>query len=483
MIADRFPALARHLATLRASWAAQNVTDSARRPRSDHEFLPAALEIMEKPPSPGLRWLMLSLCGLFVIALVWSIIGKIDVVAVASGRVVATGSSKLIQPVEAGMVRAIHVRNGQRVRAGQILVELDATMAGAEDAQAQGGLLDARLVAARNAALIAHIEGRTSPFAPPAGTPAVIAATQARYVRSAIAEYEAQRTTLTRQQAERAADLAATQAAIVSLERTLPLIDRQLAARQDLADHGYYSRLRLLEYEQQRIEHVQNIAVQRANAQRARAAIATLDAELQTLRATFSRTAFTELTTAQGSIGQREQEATRTARRAEYQQLRAPVDGVVQQLAVATVGGVVQPAQVLMIIVPTAPDVVVEAQVLNRDIGFVHEGQRVRVKFEAYPFTDYGLIEGRVDSVSRDAIDLSQGAQAQRDANGRPVQPGLIYAVRIRLNRATIRVRGRNQPIGPGLAVQAEILTGERRIIQYLLSPIAQTMDEAGRER
>lgn len=493
MSEPRFPTLSRNWDILKASWRAQSTADADARPQSDHEFLPAALEIMEKPPSPGLRWLMLALCALFTVSLIWSIVGKVDVVAVASGRVVPSGNVKVIQPIEIGIVRAIHVRNGQRVRAGQLLVELDPTIATADAAQAGQGLLDARLIAARNAALIAHIEGRGGRFAAPPGTPPEIAATQGRFVRTAIAEYEAQRATLQRQRAERAADLHAAEAEISSLQQTLPLIDRQLAARQELAERGHFSRLRLLEYEQLRIEHIQNIAVQRANAERAYAAMATLEAEGRTLRETFGRTAVTELATAQNEASQRTQEVARTDRRAQYQQLRAPVAGTVQQLAISTIGGVVQPAQALMIIVPDDAEVIVEAQILNRDIGFIREGQSVRVKLEAFPFTDYGLIEGVVESISRDAIDTSQGGGGQggagsgggvqRDANNRPTQPGLVYAARIRLNQRTIRVRGRDQIIGPGLAVQAEIKTGERRIIQYLLSPIAQTLDEAGRER
>lgn len=492
----RFPNLSRHLDVFRSSWRVQNESDANARPQSDHEFLPAALEIMEKPPSPGLRWLLLSLCGLFTIALIWSIIGKVDVVAVASGRVVPSGNVKIIQPIEIGTVRAIHVRNGQRVRAGQLLVELDPTIATADAAQAGQGLLDARLIAARNGALIAHIEGRGGRFVAPPGTSPEMAATQDRFVRTSIAEYEAQRVTLRRQRAERAAELAAANAEISSLQQTLPLIDRQLAARQELADRGHFSRLRLLEYEQLRIEHIQNIAVQRANAQRASAAMATLKAEGNTLRETFGRTVITELSTAQNEVSQRTQEVTRTERRATFQQLRSPVSGTVQQLAISTIGGVVQPAQALMIIVPDNVDVIVEAQILNRDIGFIREGQAVRVKLEAFPFTDYGLIEGVVEQISRDAIDTGQAPANPREAasnggrNGGGAAganagtgQGLVYAARIRLNRRAIMIRGREQAIGPGLAVQAEIKTGERRIIQYLLSPIAQTLDEAGRER
>jgi hemolysin D len=483
MIGRWFPTLSRHWAVLRESWSQQNETEKTKKPQSDHEFLPAALEIMEKPPSPGLRWLLLSLCILFTVTLAWSFIGKVDVVAVASGKVIPSGSVKVIQPMEIGTVRIIHVKNGERVKAGQILIELDPTIAGADSAQASQGLNDSRVIAARNDALLAHLQGRAARFIAPLGTSPEVTATQARFVAVAIAEFEAERASLTQQRAERGAELAGSFAEISKLRQTLPLIDQQMAARKDLTEKGYFSKLKLLEYEQLRVEHIQNIKIQQANAQKAQAAMANIDAQLSRLRETFGKAAVTELSTAQNDVTQRVQELTKTERREQLQILRAPVDGTVQQLVVTTVGGVVQPAQALMIIVPDNVQVVVEANILNKDIGFIHEGQAVRVKLEAYNFTDYGLIEGVVETISRDAIDLSQNGPPQKDSNGRTVQPGLVYAARIRLNKSTIRIGGRDQLIGPGLAVQAEIKTGERRIINYLLSPIAQTMDEAGRER
>jgi hemolysin D len=482
--ADRFPALAHHWAVLKTSWTQQDEREAKAKPISDHEFLPAALEIMEKPPSPGYRYLMLGLCALFAVALGWSFIGKIDVVATASGKVIPSGNVKVIQPIEIGYVRAIHVKNGQRVKAGELLIELDPTLTGAEASQASQGLLSAEVIAARNAALLAHLQGRAARFVAPAGTPADIAATQADFVRTAIAEYEGERASLSQQRAERNAELAAADAEIAKLTQTLPLIEKQLAARQELADKGYFSKIRLLEYEQLKVEHIQNIEVQRANAAQARASIGNIDAQLVRLRGTFGKTAVTELADAQEKSGLAREEVTKSARRKEFQALRAPVSGTVQQLSVSTIGGVVQPAQAIMIIVPDEAQPVVEAQILNKDIGFIREGQSVRIKLEAYNFTDYGIIPGIVESISRDAIDMSQpGQSVSKDANGRPVQQGLVYATRIRLLKSTIYVRGRDQLIGPGLAVQAEIKTGERRIIDYLLSPIAQTMDEAGRER
>jgi hemolysin D len=468
-ISHRFPTLSRHAAVLREAWGQQNEADRTRRPREEHEFLPAALEIMETPPSPGLRILMLTLCALFAIALLWSFLGRVDVVAVASGRTLPAANSKVIQAMEIGAVRAIHVRNGQRVRKGQLLIELDPTMAGAEEAQATRGLLSARIAKARNDALLAHLLGRPARFVSPPGTPPEVATTQQLVIDSAIAEYEAERASLGQSRAERGAELAAAAAEIEKLRQTLPLIDQQLQARKDLSERGHFPKLKVLEYEQLRVEHMQNIQVQESVAAKARAAIGNIDAQLAKARQTFARTASSELATAEDEQSLRGEELRKSERRRMLQQLRSPVDGTVQQIAVHTVGGVVQPAEPLMVIVPAGSEIKVDAQILNKDIGFVREGQPVRVKLEAFPFTDYGLVEGVVETISRDAI--------------QDEKLGLVYAARIRLARNYLPIGGRRQPIGPGMAVQAEVKTGERRIIQYLLSPISQTVDEAGRER
>lgn len=484
-LATRFPTITQHLAVLREAWRQEN---EARRGRKktiqEHEFLPAALEIMEKPPSPGLRILMLLLCGLFTIGLLWSFIGRIDVVAVATGRTLPIANVKVIQPIELGVVRAIHVRNGQRVRRGQLLIELDQTTAAGQESQATQGLLAANVVRARNNALLAHLQGRPAVFQAPAGTAPEVAATQAELVRSKVAEYESERRSLLQSQAERTAELGGVQAEIAKLRQTLPLMERQLEARRELAGRGHFSQLRVLEYEQARIEHVQNIAVQEAAAERIRAAAGTTQAALATLRERFAEEASTELATAENESSMQSDELRMTARRRQLQQLTSPIDGIVQQLVVNTVGGVVQPAQPLMVIVPGDGEIAVDAQILNRDIGFVREGQHVRVKLEAFPFTDYGIVEGVIESISRDAITPEAPQQGQEGGNPRAAPAaGLVYSARIRLLRNHVMIGTRRQPFGPGMSVTAEIKTGRRRIIQYLLSPISQAMDEAGRER
>lgn len=494
----RFPSLARHWAILRESWKAQNVADRLAPPRSDHEFLPAALEVVETPPSPLRRLLMLSICGLLVATLLWSVFGRVDVVAVATGKVVPAGNVKIIQSFDIGAVRAIHVRNGQFVRAGDLLIELDPTLANAQETQSSQALQSARLVKARNDALLAYSDGHPARLVPPPGSPADMVATENAFVSSAIGQYEADRSTLLGQRAEKIAELRGAEGEVAKLRDALPYIEKQLAAREDLTRRGYYSKLRLLEYQQAQAEHRRNIDVQLANAARVRASIVTLDAQLASLRENFRKSAATDLGTANDKVSLAAEDVRKAVRMRQFNELRAPVDGVVQQLAVNTIGGVVQPAEPLMVIVPCRSartescqgGVEVEAFVQNRDIGFIKIGQRVAVKLEAFNFTQYGLLDGEVRDISRDAIDRSGGTEnANREGGGSggsagQAGAGLTYVARIRLDcRPPPQRSGLCARLQPGMAVQAEIKTDRRRIIQYLLSPIGRTVGEAGRER
>lgn len=492
VLADRFPALARHLSILRESWRRQNEADRNPVERSEHEFLPAALEIMEKPPSPGLRILLLTLCGLFTVAVLWSFIGRVDVVAVATGKTIPAGNAKIIQPIQIGSVREIHVRDGDFVKKGQLLIELDPTVATADASQSNQSLLTARIASARNDALLAYLTGRQPRFVAPAGTPPAVAQTQERLLRSMIASYESERASLVEQRAQRSAELDAANFEIAKLRDTLPYLEQQIVARRQLTERGHYAKLKLLEYEQARVEHIRSIDVQTATQSRARAAIRDIDAQLARLRETFEGKAAAELADATDKAGSAVQDVRKAEKIRELLQLRSPVDGVVQQLAVSTVGGVVQPAQPLMVIVPcnaTPPlsnacrsSVEVEAFVLNRDIGFIRSGQRVAVKLETFNFTDYGFIEGTVRSVSRDAVDLgNRGNGDQPLAKPRSESP--VYVARIGLQCDLPANAELCRRVTPGMTVQAEIRTGTRRIIDYLLSPLAKTVSEAGRER
>jgi hemolysin D len=446
-----------------SAWALETQRSKSRRRYEQSEFLPAALEVIESPASPFGRVGLWFLIVAVVLALLWAFIGKLDVVVVASGRTIPADRVKLVQPSELGVVRAIHVREGQQVRAGQLLIELDPTTTGADDVQARTGLNAAEMDRARSRALLSYLGGRGLAFAPPSGAAPATASVQRELLQSQVQEFEARRGMLMQERGQHMAELAGARAEVAKLRDTLPLLDRQLEARRSLADKGHYSRLRVLEMEEQRIDRARSMEVQQAAAARAQAAIGGIDQQMNQLRSELVRTTVTDLAQAQDNATLRSQEIAKTGMRNRLMQLRSPVDGTVQQIAIHTRGGVVEPAQALMVIVPRDSQLVVEARVTSRDIGFVRAGQPVRVKVDAFPFTDYGTIDGVLESVSADAMDDEK--------------LGLVYTARIRMEGR------RPLPLTPGMSISAEIKTGSRRVIQYLLSPIMTRLDEAGRER
>ena len=457
----------RHWSVLTSAWAMDAEQAKAKRRREQTEFLPAALEIIETPGSPVARFGLWLLIGGVGVALLWAFIGKLDVVVSAPGRIIPADRVKVIQPTELGVVRAIHVADGQHVRAGQLLVELDPTAAGADDAQARTGLMAAQIDRARSRAVLSYLNGGGGGFVAPEGTPTELASIQRNLVRTQIQEYEARRAILTRQRSEHVAEVQAAEAEIRKIGETMPLLDQQIAARETLVVQGHFPRLRLYELEEQRIERARNADVQAAAAAKARAAIAGIDAQLGQLRSELARSTVKDLAEAQDNSDLRRNEIAKTDMRNRNMRLVSPVSGTVQQLAIHTLGGVVQPAEALLVIVPDDSQLVVEAKLPNREAGFVREGQPVRLKIEAYPFTDYGTVPGVLESVSRDAVEDEK--------------LGLVYNARVRLDGPAARRSGMS--LTPGMATTAEIKTARRRIVRYLLSPISARLDEAARER
>jgi hemolysin D len=358
-----------------------------RREQEELAFLPAALEIVETPPSPIGRAIGATIVAVFCVALVWATFGHVDIVASASGKVIPSSRVKLIQPFETGVVRSIHVSDGQSVKAGEVLIELDPSITAAEQAQKK-----------------------------------------------------AERDTIA--------------ATVNKLEAAEPIIAQRVDIRKKLLDKELGSKLTYLETLQQLTDNQSDTAIQKSRLAEANAAVAAITARMK------------------------------------RQILTAPVDGVVQQLAVYTVGGVVTSAQQLAMIVPSDVELEIQALVPNREIGFIHVGQDVQIKVDAFNFTRYGLLHGRVLSVSQDAIvhdvppdktkDNTRGAES---TSSEPKGQELNYAVRVSLDRTQIQVDDALANLSPGMVVTAEIKTGSRAVITYLLSPLLRHVHHSMRER
>lgn len=458
----------RAFSVARAAWAAERGRpDAPVRRRDELEFLPAAVEIIESPASPAGRAMAWTVMGFFALAIVWASIGTIDVVAVAQGKIVSTGRSKVVQPLETGIVRAIHVTDGKAVKAGDVLIEFDPTQATADRERLSAELASTRVEAARLRASLADDPDRA--FVPPAGADGAVVAMHRALLVSQVAEHRARLAGIDDEIARRRSDRNAIQATVNKFERTIPLVRERASARMTLAEKGYSSRLQALEVQQQLVEQEQELAVARHRQEEIRSAIAALDQQRQQIIAEYRKTAFVTLSETEKRIAGRAQEVLKADQRRDLQTLTAPIDGVVQQLAVYTVGGVVTPAQPLMVIAPRNDPLEIEAMILNRDIGFVEVGQPVEIKLETFLFTKYGVIHGHVISVSRDAV--------------QDEKQGLVYPARIALERTSVDVGGRTTALGAGMAVTAEIKTDTRRLIEYLLSPILRYRSESLRER
>jgi membrane fusion protein, hemolysin D len=461
-----------------------------RPEKAELAFLPAALEIVETPPSPIGRSVGATIVALFVAALIWAIFGHVDIVATASGKVVPSGQVKLVQPFETGVIRAIHTYDGQSVKAGDVLIELDPTMSAAEQEHVRSDLIAARLDVARLRAALSDSDNPQSEFDPPAGASDALIAMQRQFLTRQTEEYRAKLSSLDRQRAQKEAERDTIAATISKLEADEPIIRQRMDIRKNLADRELGSKLTYLEILQLLTENEKDTAIQQSRLDEANAALAAVIETRAQAVAEFHRTLFGDLAEAERKAAGLTGDLARAEQRTKLQVLTAPVDGVVQQLSVHTVGGVVTPAQQLAVVVPSDAILEVEAMVSNRDIGFMHVGQDAQIKVDTFNFTRYGVLHGRVVNVSQDAIvrdapsdKMRNHAAEAESTNSEPKDQQLSFAARVSLDRTKIAVDDAFANLSPGMAVTVDVKTGSRRIISYLLSPLLKYQQEALRER
>ena len=253
-----------------------------------------------------------------------------------------------------------------------------------------------------------------------------------------------------------------------------------------LYSHETGSKASYLEILQAYVESQHELAVQKSRLQESAAAVAAITEARAQTAAEFRRTLFSELVEAERKASGLSEDLVKATQRTQLQALTAPVDGAVQQLTVHTIGGVVTPAQALLVVVPSDSHLEVEAMLSNRDIGFVHPGQDVEVKVDTFPFTRYGLIHGRVVSVSQDAITRDKPAEKAPSLDNTSSEPKgqeLVYSARISLDRTQMQVEENLVNLSAGMAVTVEIKTVSRAVITYLLSPLLRYKQESLRER
>jgi len=470
-----------------------------KRGRDELSFLPAALEIIETPASPAGRSISMTIVAAGLFAIVWASIGKVDMVVTSQGRIEPVGNSKTVQPLQVGVVQAILVQDNQQVTAGQPLIVLDPTDARADATRASYDLLQARLDQSRLAGLrAAMVSGRPPQLAnPPADASqdqvaATAAAMQSQYAGqlAKLADLDGQ----IAQQQEKNGEAVATMA---QLQASLPYAQQMAAVRDKALTLGVGSRIDWITAAQQLSQQQHQVAVLNEQEVEALSAEKALVAQRAQTVADYETSVLGDLVKADQQIDQDQQDLAKAREQLSLTTLTAPITGTVQQLAVHTVGGVVTPAEALLVVVPSDPKLTAEVRIKNEDIGFVHVGQTVHLKIAAFDFTRYGTIPGTITGISHD-VEGAMPLDAPNPAETNPVQqPGGgggtspqaqqdaqagSYIAEIALGRTTIQTERGVVTLNPGMQLTADIKTGRRRLISYLLSPLDMIRNDSMRQ-
>ncbi|NRN28918.1 HlyD family type I secretion periplasmic adaptor subunit [Photorhabdus heterorhabditis] len=432
-----------------------------------YDFLPTHLALSQRPPSPFARYTAIMLSVGIIIALLWAYLGKLDVQATATGRLIVSGRSQIIQAYEQSRVTAIHVQNGQRVIKDTPLLTLDTLGVNQDIARLLKQIEYQVHEKIRYQALTEEQEpAKQGLFQTlPISQQTQIVENYSREKR----EYEAGITNL---KAEMNVNLASQQARksdINALTKLRQNISQRLKARQTLSEKQVISKVEYLEQEKEFLETERLIAQQSAELNVLQSQYINLEKRLNSLKTQKEREWFDKRKQAEVQLVVLEQELSKAQVREQLEVIRSPVTGTVQQLSVHTLGAVLQPAQNLMVIVPDDDVQLAEVQILNKDAGFVYPGQQVTVKVDAFPYTRYGTIDGELMSISRDSTTDEQ--------------LGLVFPAQVSLKSSHIVIDNTSVEITPGMSIVAEIKTDQRRVIDYLLSPIREYQSEALREK
>lgn len=441
------------------------------------DFSPPLLRLQDAPPNPLGRKVLWLLLSLLTALLLWAILGRLDIIAVAEGKLIPESYVKIVQPAESGIVKEILVREGQAVKAGQVLMRMDTLISEADTKSIDADYQRKRLALRR---IQAELSG--TPFKTEAGDPSSLAQEINAQYRANRMAFEAalaeERSRLTKAKQE----LAAAEQIKRKLEETLPHYRDQDKAYEKLVKDGYAGSLMGSDKRRERVEKEQELQTQAFVIESARASILQSEKKLAQIDSDYRRQLHAERNDVQGQFDKLAQEVAKQAHRQELLELKASQDGIVKDLATHTTGTVVQPGTLLLTLVPQDEILRAEVWVSNEDISFVRQGQPVKLKFAAFPFQKYGMVEGVVEHVSADAADNNTGNGNTQTDPSKKNQP-LVYKALVALKQMSLEMEKQRFLLSAGMQTNAEIRLGDRTVMEYLLSPVRKAWHEAGRER
>jgi hemolysin D len=463
---------------------------------ADSEFLPAALEVMETPASPRRLEVIGAIFGLLACISALSYFGYISDYTLAPGKIQATGRTKVIEPRELGQVTAIRVSDGDRVKEGAILVELDPTNAVASRAIIADQLFSLRAELARLrielTAARAQTVDTTVAITWDDDIPPKMREREEGVLRANLSQLAATLADLAAQRGAAEVSRDKFSANIVAQNALLTVTSEHVSMNEALEREGWNSRAKVLEIlEKLRKQQIAQSALQGGLAN-AEAAIPVIDAQIAKAREDFVTNATQSLSTSDRLLDDLKQQLIKADQTLANMTLRSPLAGVIHATAVTTIGQVVKPGQQLMQVVPEGVPLEVIGYVTNTDIGFVKVGQKVEIKLDTFQYATYGTIPGTVTSVGSDALpadttknvlqaaaldgNVAQTTTAQKTGN-------IVFPVTVEASRSTMNIDGKIVALSPGMAVMIDIKTEDRRAIDYVVSPLIDLFSTAAHEQ
>lgn len=462
------------------------VTASHELTPMEREFLPPLLEIEESPPSPVKRMVLLTIIGLVAALILWACVGKMSIVATAPGKFIPEGRVKSIQPLESSIVKSIHVKEGQHVNGGDLLLELDPTLSAADMNASADKLGFNKLEQARLAAELTH---KAPQYA--GNQPSGKMALEESIRRAREQAYDSKLAAAQAVVEEKTAALAAAEATLQKYQETTGIAEERESSARPLVDTGAIARVDYLQLKEDLAKNRNDYASQQQTVQQARAAVVESQHALEQVHRDRVADIYKDLDERVTNEPELAGGAAKSRELYSLKWLRAPVSGYVQKVDVTTIGQVVTPAQSLVTIVPDGTPLIVEATVTNQDIGYLKVGQPAEVKVDTFPFQKYGTLKGTLEWISPDA-DERDAASNDTDTRSGVTDPksdknkdqsllnntGYVYKIHVRTVQPQFRVDGQYRQVQAGMTVQTDIITDRRRVIDFFLSPVVKYLDE-----
>jgi hemolysin D len=441
------------------------------------DFAPGLLSIQESPPARLPRAVMYTVGVLFVILLLWAVFGKLDIIASADGHLVPETYIKIVQPSDAGIVQEILVKEGDQVKQGQVLMRMDTQLARADEKTIANDLALRTLQLRR---IDAELTGKALVMQrdDPKDLFRQIESQYRDHRQSYVDVLEQAQEALKKSQHE----YDSAREVLTKLQQITPILKQQADSYADMGKDGYVPQMTVLDKQRDYLEKSQDLRAQQATIASLEAAVNQARKQIDQITSKYRSDLQNERVEAEGQYRKLEQDWLKQEHKSELLELKAPQAGIVKDIATHTIGTVVSPGTVLLSIVPEHEPLVAEIMIKNDDVGFVYPQQRVKVKLAAYPFAEYGMLDGVVLRIQADS-DSDTQSQNKDQSKDRQLPSPSVYKAIVSLSSQVLESEGKNLKLVPGMQVVAEINQGSRTVMRYLLSPVSKTLDESGHER